>query len=88
MKREDRQFNLSFPIPIYIFDELLDCISDLLEFACFFAPQQNIYSSFSVQNIKTLTLGSMNLFDSLSEDEPYNLADVKSNNIKISIIVK
>jgi len=88
MEREDKHLNLSFPIPIYIFDELLDCISDLLEFACFFAPQQNTYSSFSVQGAKALTLGIMNLFDSLTEDEPYNLVDVKANKIKVSIIVR
>lgn len=90
MQREDKHLNLSFPIPIYIFEELLDCISDLLGFACFFTParQQNTYSSFSVQGVKALTLGIINLFDSLTEDESYNLVDVKANKIKVSIIVR
>ncbi len=85
-QREDKHFRLSFPISLYIFQELLDCTLDLFEFAYFFTPEkkQKYNSAFSVQGARTLVQHAINLFDSLSNDESYYIFDVKTNKIKVS----
>jgi len=84
--REDKYFCPSFPIPLYIFIELLDCVSDLIEFTYFLVPKkkQDTDSSFTVQSAKILTQKTIDLFYSLAEDESYYLFDVKINKIRIS----
>jgi len=82
---------LSFPIPLYIFQELLDCFLDILELACFFAPNRpavNPSHSFSVYAIKELVQMIIDLFDSLTETEPYELVNVTADKIKVSIKAK
>lgn len=77
---------ISFPIPLYIFQELIDCILDLLEFVYYIAPnRQNPGSSLSVYTVKEIVRMTINLFDSLTEDEPYDLVDVTANKVKVSI---
>lgn len=90
LQREDKHLYLSFPIPLYIFQELFDCILDLLGFTCFLVPEkkQKDYSSFSVHGVKILAQNTINLFDSLAEDEPYYLFDVKANKIKVSAKIR
>lgn len=81
-------FNLPFPIPLYIFQELLDCILDLTIFACLFVPNSSkpgYSSSFSVYTVKELVLMINNLFDALTEGEPYDLVDVTADKVKVSI---
>lgn len=89
-QREDKHFRLSFPIPLYIFQELLDCILDLFEFICFLVPdkKQNTYLSFSVHDIKTLVQKTAELFDSLAVNEPYNLFNIKTNQIRVSAKIR
>lgn len=90
LEREDRHLHLSFPIPFYIFVELLDCILDLLEFTCLLIPErrQKESPSFSVHGARTLAQYTINLFDSLAGDEPYYLFDVKADKIKLSAKIK
>lgn len=90
LQREDKHLYLSFPIPLYIFQELLDCILDLFELVCFLVPdkKQNAYSSFTVHGAKILIQNAMNLFDSFTENEPYYLFDVKANKIKVSAKIR
>lgn len=86
LQREDKHFRLSFPIPLYIFKELLDCILDLLELACFLVPEKNQKdnSQISFYGAKIITQMGMNLFDTLAEGEPFNFFDVKTNKIRVS----
>jgi len=88
---ENPHFYLSFPISLYVFQELLDSILDLLEFACLFVPNRpnrNSSASVSVYAIKELVQMTMGLFDSLIEGEPYDLVDVTADKIKISIRIR
>ncbi len=83
-------FNLPFPIPLYIFQELLDCILDLLIFTCLFIPKPakpQPYSSFSytVYTVKELVQMIIKLFDSLTESAPYDFVDVAAENVRVSI---
>jgi hypothetical protein len=82
-------FNLPFPIPIYIFQELLDCILDLLSLACLFAPnapKQN--TSYSIYVLKEMVQMVIKLFDSMTEGEPYDLVDVTAGQIRVSIKIR
>lgn len=76
-----RFFSIPFPIPLYIFRELLDCFLDLLTVAYFFAPKK-------ISQAKALFLIIMKLLDSLSGDEPYDLVDVADDNCRVLIRVR
>lgn len=87
----NKHFYLNFPIPLYVFQELLDCILDLLTLACLVVPRtppSSSYSSFTVYTIKDIVLITMKLFDSLTEGEPYDLVDVTADNVKVSIKIR
>ena len=90
LQREDKHFRLSFPVPLYIFKELLDCILDLLELACFLVPKkkQKDNSQFSVYGAKIITQMGINLLDTLADGEPYNFFDVKTNKISVSAKIR
>lgn len=77
---------LPLPIPLYVFQELLDCILDLLTVARFFVPNKtNPNSPNTFNTIKELVQLLMKLFDSLTEGEPYTLVDVTVDKINVSI---
>jgi hypothetical protein len=87
----NHHFHISFPIPLYIFQELLDCILDLLEFAYFFAPKKTsglTSSSISIYSIKALVEMIMCLLDSLTEDEPFDFVDVTADKVKLSLKIR
>lgn len=98
---ENPHLNLSFPVSLYVFQELLECILDILNFASFFIPNRPVLSSltssstslmpsssFSFHTLKELVQMIMSLFDSLTVGEPYDLVDVTADKIKISIKIK
>ena len=88
---ENPHFYLSFPISLYVFQELLDSILDLLELACLFVPNRpnrNSSSSVSIYAIKELVQMTMGLFESLIEGEPYDLVNVTADKFKISIKIR
>jgi len=88
---EKRHFHIAFPIPLYIFQEILDCILDLLSVICFFAPKKQA-EGFSfivyVNMSKELIIMVMKLFDSVTESEPYDLVDVSVDKVKLSLKVR
>ena len=80
--------SISLPISLYFFQELLDCILDLLTLACFFAPKapdQNSSSQSTLYSAKELVIILMNLMDSFSINEPYDLLDITTDEVKILI---
>lgn len=89
---ENRRFiSIPFPIPLYIFRELLDCFLDLLTVACFFVPKvpdPDSSSRITVYSVKVLVIIVMKLLDSLTEDEPYDLVDVTTDKVKVLIKIR
>jgi hypothetical protein len=94
LQLEDRRFiKIPFPIPIqlHIFEELLDCFLDLLIIACFFTPKgSSPHSSahISVPLVKELVVDVIALLRSLNDDEPYDLIDVSTDKVKVSIKIR
>ncbi len=92
LQREDnRHFYFTFPIPFYVFQELLDCFLDLLTLACLFVPNNpnsNLSSSFTVYTVKELVQITMKLLDSITEGEPYDLVDVTADKVRVSIKIR
>jgi hypothetical protein len=87
----NHHFHISFPIPLYIFQELLDSILDLLEFAYFFAPKKSsamTSSPVSISSVRALVEMMMRLIDSLSEDEPFDFVDVTADKVKLSLKIR
>ena len=86
-----RIISIPFPIPLYIFQELLDCILDLLTVACFLVPKgpdPNSYSRITLYSVKDLVVLVMKLLDSLTGDEPYDLADVTTDKVQVLIKIR
>ncbi|WP_303871149.1 hypothetical protein [Acetobacterium wieringae] len=81
---------MPFPIQLYIIEELLDCCLDLLSIACLFIPQRSPSGSseISVHSIKELVLDVMALLRALNDDEPYDLIDIRTDEVQLSIRVK
>lgn len=92
LETSNRRFiSIPFPIPLYIFQELLDCFLDLLTVACFFVPKvpnPNSSSRFTIYSVKALVIIVMKLLDSLTEDEPYDLVDVTTDKVKVLIKIR
>ena len=92
LRIENRRFiSIPFPIPLYIFQELLDCILDLLTVVCFFVPKMpdpNSYSRITLYSVKDLVVLVMKLLDSLTGDEPYDLADVTTDKVQVLIKIR
>lgn len=89
---EDKRFiKIPLPIQLYIFEELLDCFLDLLSIACFFVPKgptPRTSARVSVHVVKTLVCDCIKLLRSLSGDEPYDLIDVATDKVKVSIRIR
>lgn len=85
-----KPFYLNLPISLYAFEELLDCVMDLLGVACFFTPNQQLTnsSSISVHTIKSLIKALINLMNSLVGCESYDLVNVEVENVKVSIKIR
>jgi len=89
---EDKHYIIiPFPIPLYIFEELLDSFLDILIIACFFAsktPAPNASSRVSVPLVKELVVALIVLLRSLNGDEPYDLVDVSTDKAKVLIKIR
>lgn len=87
---EGKHFYLNLPISLYAFEELLDCVMDLLDVACFFTPKQQLTnsSSISVHTVKSLMKALINLMDSLAGSEPYDLVKVEVDHVKVSVKIR
>ncbi|WP_313130919.1 hypothetical protein [Anaerocolumna sp.] len=89
---EDKRFiRIPFPIPLYVFQELLDCFLDLLTVACLFVPKvsdPDSSSRITIYSAKVLVIMVMKLLDSLTDGEPYDLVDVTTDKVKVLIKVR
>lgn len=92
LRIENRRFiSIPFPIPLYIFQELLDCFLDLLTVVCFFVPKvsaPNSSSRITSYSVKDLVILVMKLLDSLTGDEPYDLVDVTTDKVQVLIKIR
>ncbi|ADL05223.1 hypothetical protein [Lacrimispora saccharolytica] len=89
---ENRRFlGIPFPIPLFVFQELLDCFQEILTAACFFVPQvpdPGSSSRITIHSVKALVILTKKLLDSFAGDEPYQLVDVTTDKVKVSVIIR
>jgi len=86
-----KHFALNLPVPLYVFQELFDCTLDLMSLACLFSHKNSgldASSQLTVYNFRDIIMMAINLFDSLSEDAPYDLADISTEKAGILISIK
>lgn len=84
--RGGKNFYINLPISLYAFKELLDCIMDLVDVACFLTPAKQLAaSSLSIGTISSLMKSFIKLADLLVGGESYDLLDVEADNVKVSI---
>lgn len=82
---------ISFPIPLYIFQELLNCFVDLLTAVNFLIPKvpdSRSASRITVISLKEFILAVMKLLDSITGDDSYNLVDVTTGRMKVLIKIR
>jgi hypothetical protein len=87
---KDKHFNLTFPISVFVFQELLDSVSDLLVIGCRFSSNRanTLPPAISIHTVNQLVQMLSNLLDSLTESEPYDLVDVTADNVKVTIRIR
>jgi hypothetical protein len=86
-----REIHLNLPVSLYVFQELLDCLLDLTAFVCFFVPKtppSYKSASFYIHASRELLQMLLKLFDSFTGHEAYELVEVASDNVRISIKVR
>ncbi len=80
---------LPVPVPLYIMEEIFDCIQDLLTVACIFAPDGKMKNTpYSIHNLKDMVQMAIKLFGSLTGEEPYELADITAEHVRVSIQIR
>jgi hypothetical protein len=87
----EHQFFLSLPISLYVFQELFDCVLDLMDFACLFVPKNppaHLSNAISARSVKELIQATDNLFHSITHCEPYDLVEVNAKNVTVSIKIR
>lgn len=86
----NRHFNLNLPISLYAFEELLDCLMNLLQFGFFLKPKQQLPndSSLSVHTIQSLLRSLSDFMHSLVGYESYDLVNIEVDNVKVSIKIR
>lgn len=89
---ENRRFlSIPFLIPFYTVQELLDCFLDLLTVACFFVrkvPDPSSSSHITIYSLKAVMIMLIELLDSLTGDEPYDLVDMTIEKVKVLIKIR
>lgn len=86
-----KHFAFNFPVPLYVFQELFDCITDLLSLACIFSNKNSCRgasSQLTLYTVRDIIIMTMRLLDSLTDEAPYYLADITTDKAGISISIK
>lgn len=84
-----RGIHLHLPVSRNVLLELLDSILDLMTVCCFLAPKSpRTASHFSVCSVKESIGLLLPLLNSFSGEEPYDLVDVDTGNVKLSIKIR
>lgn len=80
---------LPIPVPLYILDEIFDCVQDLLTIVCLFLPGRQVKNTpYTIRNLKDMVQIAIRLSGSLTGEEPYNLVDVTAEHVKVSIQIR
>lgn len=91
IKVHTTHFYFSFPVSLYVFQELFDCVLDIMEFACLFLPKNpsaRLPYAISARAVKDLIHATDKLFRSITDCEPYDLVEVNANNVLVSIKIR
>jgi len=76
---------------LYILQELLDSFQDLLTATCFFIPKlpdPGSAAPITIYSVKELVIMTKKLLDSLAGDEPYDLVDITTDEVKVLIKIR
>lgn len=84
----EHHFHMNLPVCLCVFQELFDCVLDLMEFACIFVPKYPSVRSpgaVSARQVKELIHATDKLFHSITDCEPYDIVEVNVKNVSVSI---
>ena len=87
----ERHFYINLPVCLFVFQELFDCVLDIMELACLFLPKNppaHLPYAFSAQAVKELIRATDKLFRSLTDCEPYDLVEVNAKNVIVSVKIR
>lgn len=87
----DRRFYINFPVSLYVFQELFDCVLDIMEFTCLFLPKHSTVHfphPISAKAVREMIHSIEQLFASLTDSEPYDLVEVNTKNVTVSVKIR
>ena len=87
----ERHFYINFPVCLYVFQELFDCLLDIMEFACLFLPKHpstQFQHAISAKAVEEMIYSIDQLFSSITACEPYDLVEVNTKNVTVSIKIR
>ena len=80
------------PIPLYILEELLDCLYDIVSVVCLFEPKlqagEEHMARRPVHNARELLWLTQELLGSLWDSEPYELLSVTADKVAVTIKIR
>jgi hypothetical protein len=85
--KEPRKFHLSLPISLIVFHEILDSTNDLLTLLCVFIPRRKSNSN-SVSIAKQVVQVLNAFFLEIKEEKPFDLVDVSTEQVSVTISYK
>lgn len=84
----EKKITLSFPVPLFVLDELLDCSLDLLTVVLFFVPKKARLCGkeyLSPEVLQEVLESTRILLKSLKEHGPFDLVDVTTKEAQVLI---
>jgi len=73
---QNRISRLPVPVPLYIMEEIFDCIQDIKN------------TPYSIHNLKDMVQMAIRLSGSLTGEEPYELVDITAQHVRVSIQIR
>jgi len=84
-----RDIRICFPLSIHVFRELLDSFMDLLSLISVFVPKSPaLGSGKSIRTAGELIRALIALLGSVSGDGPYDLLDIETEGVSVSINIR
>jgi hypothetical protein len=86
-----RYFYINLPVSLSVFEELMDCLADLLALACLFIPKNppsQMRGMLPARAAKDLIESTNMLLRTVTDQEPYDLVEVNVENVTVAIKIR
>ncbi len=85
---EKGRFRLTLPISLFAFEELIDCVHDLLTFLCLFSPKYKSGKPRPIHSAKEVVAMTSDIISIIADEEPYDIVDVTTETTSVSVSIR